>query len=286
MPEKIWTEDKISELRRLASKMTVKELSNHYGYTEDTIRSYLSRFGIKAKKRTELSTEEIAIVKELSQNLSAQKIAGIFDISTENMVKLMNNNGIPYYLEIIEWTDEKVEKLRTLAKSMTILDIADEFDTMYDSIERKMELSNIPHIVLHKNWTQEELDETRALADTLSVSELAKHFFTNYETMRAILIYYNIPFKAAPQRPEWTKERIEELRTLAIQMTPRELAAHYQVKIGTMRCILSRFGIKAKLDVIGRPTIKESIEILEEKRDILLARREAAKQKSHKTNNL
>lgn len=248
MPDKIWTEDKINELRCLASEMTVEELAKHYELSKNTIQAYLSRYGIYAKQDKDpvFTQEEIEKIKELSKTQPVQQIAAKYNMYTTDMAELLKKYDISYLLAPIKWKGENLARLRVLVKTKTIREIAIEFDTTFLAIHSTLRRYHISHKKAGRSWSIEEIEDIRNLAQNCSIGEISSLYGTDYSTIKRLMEKNNIDRPPIRTFYNWTDEEIKKLRTLAKNMTIKELAAHYKRSYDYINHLLSQYGIQSK----------------------------------------
>lgn len=79
-------------------------------------------------------------------------------------------------------------------------------------------------------------------AETMTCKQMAEKYGTSPQAMRDRLIRHGIEFQRV--RSSWSA-RLDELKTLAARMSPRELAEHFGIKTERVYTLLQRLDIKA-----------------------------------------
>lgn len=231
-PYRKWTNEEVSELRKLSKNKTITELAKKFKTTKEAIITVGYRNDIEfIDEKIHWSNHDNMLLKEYAKTMDLQEIADKMNRTIGAVRSQARRQGIDIiknkdYQDKI-WTPDDYQKLEKLAgKGKTAIEIAKALNKSDQTILKKAREKGISINKLEtKEWTNEEIEKLILLSKTKKMSELARELERPSSVIRdkAKELGINI----IPDRKRWTKEEYELLEKLTMQdkKTPKEIAS-------------------------------------------------------------
>ena len=225
--KKIWNDELDEELIKLVKEeFSIPEISSKMNIKASTIRSRITKLGLKDKKpknpNIKWTEDEVNLLKELSNSKSASEIATILNKAESTVIVKARKLNISLLKNHL-WTDEDTNMLLSLHDILSVDEISEKMEMTEPVISKKAKELGIPIFYKERRrWTEEEEQMLISYASIYTAREIAPMLNRTVASVTSKLQYIGKSAKTSSYF--WTEEETSKLIELSKDKNINEIS--------------------------------------------------------------